>query len=338
MREGRGSVQVVTVESDVLKGNLPGDPHVRDLHVYLPPGYESGGARYPVVWVLAGFTGRGRGILNDGPWSPAISDRMDALIASRTCRPMILALPDCFTHLGGSQYVNSEGLGRYEDHVVRELVPFVDRTFRTLPEARHRGVAGKSSGGYGAVTLGMKHPDVFGAIACHSGDMYFGFCYGRDFGPAIRRIRKAGGLAAWYEAFRASVRARGLRGEDHAALDTVAMAACYSPNPGAPPTYCDLPFDLETGAMRFDVFERWFAFDPLHMVERHAENLRRARLLYFDCGIEDEFFLELGARQMSAKLKALGVAHTYEEFEDGHMGVSYRYDVSLPRLSDALAP
>jgi enterochelin esterase-like enzyme len=335
MREKRGTVQVVTVDSKILKGNLPGDPHVRDLHVYLPPGYASGEERYPVVWVLSGFTGRGRGLLNDGPWAPGLGDRMDRLIAAGACRPMILALPDCFTHLGGSQYVNSAGLGRYEDHVIEELVPAVDAEFRTLPGPRHRGVMGKSSGGYGALTLGMKHPSTFGAIACHSGDMYFGFCYGRDFGPALRRIRKCGGLKAWYERLHAGPR---LADNEHETLDIVAMAACYSPNPDTPPTYCDLPFDLKTGAIRPDVLERWLAFDPLNMVDRHADNLRKARLLFIDCGADDQFYLELGARQLSLKLKALGIEHVYEEFDDGHFGIAYRYDVSLPRLSAALAP
>ncbi|HSQ59574.1 MAG TPA: alpha/beta hydrolase-fold protein [Acidobacteriota bacterium] len=335
MRETRGTVQVVTIESELLRGNLPGDPHVRDLHVYLPPGYASGDARYPVVWMLSGFTSRGRALLNDGPWSPGLDARMDALIASGACRPMIVAMPDCFTHLGGSQYVNSPALGRYEDHVVAELVPAVDRAFRTLPGARYRGVAGKSSGGYGALTLGMKHPETFGAIACHSGDMFFEFCYTRDFGPALRRIRARGGLRAWYDALRAGPR---MEDADHAPLDIVAMAACYSPNPDAPPLYCDLPFDLETGALRPDVFERWLAHDPLRMVERHAEGLRGTRLLFLDCGSDDEFYLELGARQLSAKLKGLGVAHVYEEYPDGHFGVSYRYDASLPRLAEALAP
>jgi enterochelin esterase family protein len=335
MIESRGTIQAVSFESRVLQGNLPGDPHVRDLYVYLPPGYEAGGARYPVIWVLTGFTGRGRMLLNDGPWAPALNDRMDALIAPGLCAPAILAMPDCFTHLGGSQYVNSEGLGRYEDYVVRELVPLVDQRFRTLPSPRHRGVMGKSSGGFGAITLGMKHADVFGALACHSGDMFFEFCYTRDFGPALRRFRKAGGVEGWYRQFNAALK---LRNEEHAPLDTLAMAACYSPNPKAPPAYCDLPFDLETGASRPDVWARWAAFDPLNNVERYAADLRKLRLLYLDCGTEDEFYLDLGARQMSAKLKALGVAHEYQEFDDGHMGVAYRYDVSLPKMTAALAP
>jgi len=335
MRDPSGMLQVVPFESRILKGNLPGDPHDRDLYVYLPPGYETSGERYPVVWVLTGFTGRGRMLLNDGPWAPALNDRMDALLRAGRCRPAILAMPDCFTHLGGSQYVNSAGLGRYEDYVIEELVPLVDERFRTRPGARHRGVMGKSSGGFGAISLGMKHPETFGAVACHSGDMFFEFCYGRDFGPALRRIRKAGGLDAWYKEFRAAPK---MRNEDHAPLDVVAMAACYSPNPKAPPTYCDLPFDLETGAARPDVLARWAAFDPLNLAERHAASLKGLRLLFLDCGTEDEFYLELGARQMSAKLKSLGIAHEYQEFDDGHMGIAYRYDVSLPKITAALAP
>src|SRR3990172_189644 len=153
MSHPRGTIQVERVESRVLQGNLPGDPHVRDLHLYLPPGYERGNERYPVVWCLTGFTGRGRRLLNDGPWAPGLGDRMDALIAAGHARPMILAMPDCFTHLGGSQYLNSPALGRYEDHLLEELVPLVDATYRTIPEPGRRGVMGKSSGGYGSIMM-----------------------------------------------------------------------------------------------------------------------------------------------------------------------------------------
>lgn len=334
MTVGRGALQVETVTSEVLASNLPGDPHVRDLYIYTPPGYEKGTERYPVIWCLAGFTGRGRTLLNDAAWSPALNERMDALIQSGRSRPAILALPDCFTHLGGSQYVNSEGLGRYEDHLVRELVPLVDARYRTLPGAEHRGVMGKSSGGYGAIVLGMQHPDVFGAVACHSGDMGFELCYKRDFGPAARRIRKAGGIAGWLKQFRAQPR---MRSEDFPALDVIAMAAAYSPNPEVPLIYCDLPFDVETGELLPHVWSRWLEHDPVTLVDHHTHALRDLRLLFLDCGTEDEFFLDLGARQLTRKLAALGVRHEYQEFDDGHMNIPYRYDVSLPKLAQALA-
>jgi enterochelin esterase family protein len=334
MGDARGTIQVERLESNVLRGNLPGDPHVRDLYLYLPPGYERGKERYPVVWCLTGFTGRGRMLLNDGPWAPGLGDRMDALIASGRAKPMILAMPDCFTHLGGSQYVNSPALGRYEDYVVDELVPAVDTRYRTLAGPAHRGVMGKSSGGYGSLMLGMLHPDVFGAVACHSGDMYFEGCYKPEFGRAIRSIRKAGGIDPWLAAFRASPRKRS---EEFPALDAIAMAACYSPNVGAPPAYCDLPFDLETGLLDENVWKRWLAFDPLYLVARHADNLKKLKLLFLDCGTEDEFYLDLGARCLTERLRALDVPHEYEEFGDGHMSIMYRYDVSLPKLSAALS-
>jgi S-formylglutathione hydrolase FrmB len=333
MRAARGALQVETVTSKILESNLPGDPHVRELHVYTPPGYDQGSERYPVIWCLAGFTGRGRSFLNDAAWVPPLNERMDLLIATGRSRPAILALPDCFTHLGGSQYINSDGLGRYEDHLVEELVPLVDERYRTLGVG-HRGVMGKSSGGYGAIIQGMRQPDVFSAVACHSGDMGFELCYKRDFGPAMRRIRKFGGVAGWLKQFQAQPRKRS---EDFPALDTIAMAAAYSPNPKNPPSFCDLPFDLETGELLPHVWSRWLENDPLTLVDRFTKALGSLKLLFLDCGTDDEFYLDAGARHMAKKLTALGIRHEHEEFDDGHMNIPYRYDVSLPKLAAALA-
>ena len=334
METRQGTVVRERFESRVLRGNRPGDPHVRDLYVYLPPGYDQGKERYPVAWCLSGFTGRGRMLLNDNPWMPGLGDRMDALLQRGAAMPMILALPDCFTHIGGSQYVNSPALGAYEDYVVQELVPFVDGRYRTLAEPAHRGVIGKSSGGYGALMMGMRHSDTFRALACHSGDLLFEYCYKRDFGPALRTLSKAGGVGPFLETFRTS---RRKRHEDIAALNIVAMAAAYSPNTGAPPPWCDLPFDLATGEIDENVWKRWLTWDPLYLLDRHDEDLRKLRLVYLDCGQEDEFFLELGARAFVKRLRERGIPHEYEEFEDGHMNISYRMDRSLPKLSQALA-
>src|SRR5262245_27446085 len=113
-----GRVVIEHFESDLLRGNAAGDPHVRRVQVYLPPSYDDAGdRRYPVVYVLTGFTGRGRMLLNDNPWSPSLDDRMNALIARNACDEMILVMPDCFTRFGGSQYVNSSATGPYEDHI-----------------------------------------------------------------------------------------------------------------------------------------------------------------------------------------------------------------------------
>ena len=337
----RGRVVMEWIESDVLRGNRCGDPHARRVPVYLPPSYdEDSHRRFPVVYLLTGFTSRGRALLNDAAWSPAIDDRMDALVdlerrsLGAGCGEMILVMPDCLTRYGGSQYLNSGATGRYQDHLIEELVPHVDRRFRTLADRAHRGVAGKSSGGYGALVLGMKHSGVFGAVASHSGDMGFDYCYRVDVPRFCTLVQDSGGLERWFDAFARKVQKSK---DDFLALNILAMAAAYSPNPGTPPFGIDLPCDLETGEFRDDVWARWLEFDPLRMVEKHADALRSLALLYLDCGSADEFHLHHGTRALGRRLKALGIEHQREEFSDGHMNVTYRYDVSLPRLSRALA-
>ena len=330
----RGQVVIERFTSDVLRGNAAGDPHVRDIPVYLPPSYATHPERrYPVVYVLSGFTGRGRMLLNDNPWSPALNDRVDALIAAGTCGEMILVMPDCFTRFGGSQYMDSTATGRYGTHVARELVAHVDATYRTLAAREHRGVAGKSSGGYGALVLAMRHPDVFGAAVSHSGDLYFEWCYRPDLPKFASAVQRAGGIGPWLARFEQAVQKRH---DDIGVLNILGMAANYSPNPSTLPFGIDLLVDLATGAFRPEVWERWLAFDPLVMLDTHAEALRSLKLLYLDCGSCDEFHLHLGARMFATRLSALGIAHEHEEYDDGHMNITYRYDVSLPRLARAL--
>jgi S-formylglutathione hydrolase FrmB len=331
-----GTVVIHAFESALLAGNPAGDPHVRQVPVYLPPSYATDPERrYPVVYVLTGFTGRGRMLLNDNPWSPALPERMDGLISSGACGEMILVMPDCFTRYGGSQYLNSTATGRYMDHVVDELVPFVDRTCRTLPGREHRGVVGKSSGGYGAWMMAIRHPDTFGAMASHSGDCYFEYCYRPDVPKFVAAVQAAGGIGPWFTAFQQKIQKKH---DDLTVLNILGMAAAYSPNPVTPPFGIDFPCDFATGAFREEVWQTWRKLDPFEMVDERspADALRRMKLVFLDCGVKDEWHLHLGARLMSRKLTALGIAHEHQEFDDGHMNVQYRYDVSLPKLARVL--
>ena len=324
-----------TFTSRVLEGNLLGDPATRKLPVILPPDYAAGGRRYPVIYALTGFLGSGLSLLNFLPWQPNLQQRIDGLLADGRLAPAIFVLPDCFTRYGGSQYLNSTATGRYEDYLLDEIIPFIDAKYRTIAAPEGRGVFGKSSGGYGALMLGMRHPQVFSAAACHSGDMYFEYCYKPDFPKFLNAIQKAGGLDKWWAEFQGKVKKEQ---QDAEAAGVVAMAAAYSPNLDATPLPIDFPFDLRTGQLRPDVWQRWLEHDPVHLVDRYAEDLKQLRLLFIDCGTRDEYHLHFGARILVERLKSLGVPHEYEEFDDGHMNIPYRYDVSLPKIARSLSP
>jgi len=330
----RGRVEMRPFESELLKGNRPGDPHVREVPVYLPPAaLEHPDRRFGVVFILAGFTGRGHKYLDCDPWRPGVVPRYDRAVAAGEAEPAILVLPDCFTSLGGSQYVNSSFLGPYEDHLVRELVPWVDRLYPVRPG--RRAVVGKSSGGFGALRLAMRHPELFPVAASISGDCWFEASLAADFPNCLRGLIPYGGdPAEFLEQFR---REPELSGLGHSVINTLAMAAAYSPDPDSALGF-DLPFDLDTGARKQDVWRRWLEFDPLVCCESYAKNLRRLELLHLECGLMDEFHLQWGLRQLAAKLRALNVAFDHEEHPGGHTRIEHRTLRLLPKLIAALEP
>jgi enterochelin esterase family protein len=266
--------------------------------------------------------------LNDSAFAPNLAERMDALIGAGKIRPMIAVMPDCFTHYGGSQYINSSATGRYEDYLTEELVAFVDENFRSVADKSARAVMGKSSGGYGALICGLRHADKFGLVCSTSGDAYFELCYLPDIPKAFRAIK--GNPKEFLEKFwREEKKGK----DDFPALNIIGMSACYSPNENSPLGF-DLPFDLETGEIREDVWTRWLAHDPVRLVKKHTENLKSLKLLYIDAGTRDEFALDLGARIFCKKLKDFDIPHIHEEFDDGHFSIAYRQNRSLELISE----
>ena len=326
-----GRVEMRTHESEVLRGNPLGDPHVREVPIYVPPGADAPAARFPVLFFLSGFTGRGQYHLETHPWRRGPVALYDRAVADGHAAPAILVLPDCFTGLGGSQYVNSPAVGRYQDHVLEELVPLVDRHYPVLPG--RRGIVGKSSGGIGALHLCMQAPGTFAACASISGDCGFEVGMPHEFHSCLRGLVPYGGdPARFLERFRND---HELKGDDHAVILTLAMSACYSPNPRAPLGF-DLPFDLRTGELVEDVWKRWLEFDPVYAVARHAEALRGLELLHIECGLADEFNLQWSARRLVDRLIALDIPHVYEEHEGSHRGIDHRYLPVLDRLARVL--
>jgi S-formylglutathione hydrolase FrmB len=335
MRGMNGRLLELTVDSPALAGNPLGDPPRRLLFVYLPPGHADG-AGLPAVYFLHGFTGSGRGWLNVSPWSPTVPERLDALVSAGEVPPLVGVFVDGWTALGGSQWINSSAIGRYQDYVADDVVAHVERTLSTRPHREARAIVGKSSGGYGALRMGRDRPEVFAHLACHAGDAGFDWCYGPDLPRAAAALLVAGGAAAWHAAAVRRARETKLASGDHPVLNVIAMSAAYSPDPAAP-LGAGLPFELPSGRVRDQVWARWLAQDPVRFVPQALGAYRQLATIFLDCGTRDEFHLRWGARQVAEALRAGGVEVLHEEFEDGHMGTNYRYDRSLRLLGSRLA-
>ncbi len=333
----QGHYVELTFESEVLKGNPLGDPYKRPLWIYLPPGYdEEPGRRYPAVYQIQGLTGQLDMWRNRAPFRKTILEMADELFAKGEAPPCIVVWVDCWTSLGGSQFLDSPATGRYHTYLCDEVVPWVDAHYPTLPRREHRGIAGKSSGGYGAMITPMLRPDLWGGLATHAGDALFEMCYLPEFPKSVRALRDqyAGSFEKFWEDFRS--RPAFSKDSDAYLLNDWCMAACYSADDDGT---VRLPYDVTTGQLIPEVWERWLAWDPVRMVATHAENLRTMKAIYIDAGKRDDFFLDLGAEAFRRALERIGVTDVFFElFDATHMGIEYRYPLSLKYLAERLSP
>jgi S-formylglutathione hydrolase FrmB len=330
-----GRFDRLEVDSEALRGNPLGDPSTRPVWVYTPPGYdEATDRRYPTVYVIQGFTGQVDMWWNRDAFRTTFPEAVDDVFARGEAPPAIVVLVDCWTSLGGSQYLNSPGTGRYLDYLCDEVVAFVDERFRTFARRESRAIQGKSSGGYGAMVVPMLRPDVFSALASHAGDALFEACYVKGFADVARALRDEYGGS--YDAFWSDFRSRVAftKPSDGELVETYGYAAAYSADPDGT---VRLPFDTDTGRLIDDVWARWLDKDPVRMVPRYADELRSMRAIWLDAGRRDEWYLDNAAVAVSKELDAIGIAHTLELFDAGHMSIGYRYPRSLAFLVSALA-
>ena len=331
----RGRTELATIDSLALAGNRLGDPTRRAVAVYLPPGYDDATTEYPLFVVLASFTGSGLGLLGWKAYGESVPQRVDRLVAQGAMGPVVLALPDCFTSLGGNQYIDSEGVGRWETFLVAEMLPALEARYRVRRRAAGRALLGRSSGGYGALVHGMRRADVWGAVACHSGDMAFDLVYRPDLPKALDVLARHGGSVT---AFVQHVReARRVAPDETTALMVLALSATYDPDLEAP-FAVRLPVDPRTCEIIAERWDAWLRHDPLRLIERPAcqDGLRSLRGLFVDCGTRDPYALHYGARALVRRLTELRIPHVHEEFDDVHSGIDYRLDRSLPWLYAAL--
>jgi len=331
-----GSLDRLVVHSQALEGNPLGDPARRPLYVYRPPAWEADSEhRVPSVYLLQGFAGQLDEWLARNPPAPTMIERLDSMFAAGDCPPAVIVFVDAWTSRGGSQFLNSSSTGRYLDYVCDEVIPFVDSRYATLAAREHRGVSGKSSGGYGAIVISMLRPDVFGALASHAGDALFECCYQPLF-PLAARVLRDHFDGSW-EVFHERV---SITNEADWRTFPVLFAAygtgcAYSPDPERPGEAL-MPFEIRNGRLIDDVWSRWLALDPVRMAASHAEALGSMRRIYLDAGRHDEFFLDLGAQAFADELSRLGIDHSVELFDGAHEGMAHRYPGAIRELVLAL--
>ncbi len=356
----RGEVITLSHQSSVLRDNPLGDPSQRLLHIYLPSAYKNRRRhkKFPVLFDLAAYISSGPAHLNWRNFDENLVEKLDRLIHQKKMPHVIVAFPDCFTRLGGNQYLNSSALGAYADYLTKELVPFLDGEVSSHGSAEHRGCFGKSSGGYGAIRHAMQYPNTWGGIANHSGDAYFEFVYASQWPIALTHLHKyhkakKGSKPTAVQAqpglddgrvadFLKDIYSREPNGSnplssnDIMTLMLLAMAATYDPDPNAPNGF-NLPYDLNSGQLIKSRWRQWLRHDPINLVSRYKNNLRKMRAVFLDCGRQDQFHIHYGMRQLSAQLTQHEITHRYEEFNGTHSGIDHRLDISLPFLAKALS-
>jgi S-formylglutathione hydrolase FrmB len=327
--------QELSLESRALQGNPLGDPPTRPVFVWTPPAYDAEpDRRFPAIYLLHAMTGQARAWFNVTPFSRSLPEQLDELGLEA-----ILIAVDGFTSLGGAQWIDSPAIGAYGAYLCEDVVGLVDERFRTLPAAAHRGLAGKSSGGFGATIWAMLRPDLFGGFATHAGDALFDVTLAGEFAAAAQALRNlyGGSFDRFWEDFRSGRPV--LENRDDPVLQNVyATAAAFSPGPDGS---VQLPFSLATGELVPDVWQRWLAWDPVLLAGRQAEALRGQRAIWIDAGRNDEYHLDLGAIAFRDAVEAAGVAGEvvrFELFDGGHRGLNRRFPLSLAFLAERLAP
>lgn len=318
-------------ESKLLQGNRAGESAERILKVYLPRDYDpSRSEAYPVLYVLAPWTSAGRQLFDWKSFKESLPERLNRLIDEKKMAPSVVVAPDLFTSYGGSQYIDSDFFGPHGSCIVSEIIPYIEKTYHVRNDPEGRGVFGRSSGGYGALRLALDFPGVFGHVASHSGDLGFDNMFLGDLNSFPRLLgRHKDDVEGYVQKLWKKSKIEGYQVH---LLMLLGSCGFYSPNFKSPLGY-DIPIDLHTGTIDWDVWKRWKSHDPLQIVKERPEGLQSLKTLYIECGIKDQYHLLYGARQIHEELNKLEIDHEYQEFDDNHSGTDYRYDISLPMLA-----
>ncbi|QDK83641.1 esterase [Spirosoma sp. KCTC 42546] len=299
-----GKVERIKVHGKGLEGNLAGDSPDRDVSIYLPPSYQTDKKRhYPVIYFLHGFTD------SDDKWYgftkhwinlPAVADK--ALAEGKT-KEFIIVTPNAYNRFAGSMYSNSVTIGNWEDFVADELVAYMDKNYRTIPQASSRGLAGHSMGGYGTIRIGQKHPEIFSSLYLLS--------------PCCMVPNMSGSMSAERAAQAEGVKTvADLEKADFGTKAMFASAASWSPNPTNGPFFLDLP--VKDGQPQPLVTAKWAANAPLATLDQYIGNIKQLHALAFDAGSKDAS-IAANNKILDGILTTYNIPHTYEEYDGDHI-------------------
>ena len=298
---GTGTVEKITVHGKALEGNLEGDSPDREVAVYLPPSYATDqNRRFPVIYLMHGYGGR------DDTFTArlaSLAESSDKLAAAQGFSSAIVVTPNAFTLHKGSMYSNSPTTGDWERYIAEDLVSHIDGHYRTLANRMSRGLAGHSMGGYGALRIGMKRPDVFFSLYLMSS-----CCLTANRNPNPQTMAAAEAIKTREQADEAS------RAPGFGPSVNLASAAAWSPNPANPPLYLDLP--VKDGKVRPDIVAKWVANAPLEMIDHYTENLKKYYAVAIEIGTADG--LLASNKQLHDAMTRLRIAHSYEEYDGDH--------------------
>jgi S-formylglutathione hydrolase FrmB len=296
-----GTIDRIVVHGRSLEKNLEGDSADREVLVYLPPSYAAEPARrFPTVYLLHGYGGREDTFTERLGNLAASANRLDG---AQGFSSAIYVMPNAYTLHKGSMYSSSVTTGDWERFIAEDLVAHIDGRYRTLPARMSRGLAGHSMGGYGAIRIGMKRPDVFASLYLMSA-----CCLTPDSNPPPATTAAAEGIKTREQAEKAAS-APGFGPSLH-----LALAAAWSPNPSSPPLFLDLP--VKDGKVRPDIVAKWTANAPSEMLGKYVENLNRYYAIAMDIGLKDT--LLASNRELNAAMTRLRIPHTYEEYDGDH--------------------
>lgn len=276
---------------------------------------------WPVVLMLSGFTGNGPQSFNIKTFQTSSPEILDAAAGTGEAPSAVFVFCDAMTAWGGSQFVDSAGMGRYGTYIANDVHAAVlsNASLRASRDPARWCVMGGSSGGYGALQVATRAPEKFGWVIALAPDSFFEASLLPELRTALPIIRRIGGVRGVADEIKSGKLMK--RKDWHTILNVVAMGLCYAPLKGGEPVW---PIDIESGKTMSESWHEWTRHDPLEFLRARIANVLKINSFYLDVGDRDQFQLQYGTRQIRDLLVSMGASVHYVGFEGTHFDLGER--------------